>query len=239
MRAEFKFATIMKRSIHCVCQLVVILAILCAARSTGQAQTHETGVFNAKLTLPAQMVVVGTGPDYDKVVRKTLKNNDLINLALGRPLSTKVNPKTEVLAAAVSYESASNAPLSQLIVYDPTQNGQAGVRTVVATLQSLEWQNAYGPSLNTGFGVASGTILATTLGNPAENGFLASAFSGGGTGAGKHLYIVGDEKASPVASVFIQSHLKFVYTDTQGTHSFDGFVVNGTARLSGKPIGGW
>lgn len=229
----------MKRSIHLCTRFVLSLVILWAARSAGLAQTHETGVFKATLSLPAQMVVIGLGPDYDKVVRKTLKNNDIINLALGRPLSTKVNTKTEVLAAAVSYESPSNAPLSQLIIYDPTQNGQAGVRAIVATLQTLEWQNAYGPSLNSGFGVARGTILATTVGNPSENGFLASTFSGGGSGTGKHLYIVGDEKASPVASVFIQSHLKFVYTDTQGTHSFDGFVVNGTARLSGKPIGGW
>ncbi len=229
----------MKRSIHLLCQLAWSLAILCAARSTGLAQTHDTGVFNVKLMLPVQMVVLGQGPDYDKVVKKTLNNNDVINLALGRPLSSKVNAKTEILAAAVSFESPSNAPLSQLIVYDPTQNGQAGVVTVVARLQTLEWQNAYGPSVNSGFGVASGTFQATTLGNPSQNGFLASTFSGSGSATGKHLYIVGDEKASPVATAFIKSHLKFVYTDTQGTHSFDGFVVNGTARLSGKPIGGW
>lgn len=239
MHPNFNVPTIMKRSIQLICQLALSLAFLCAARSTGLGQTHETGVFNAKLMLPAQMVVLGEGPEYDKVVKKTLKNNDIINLALGRPLSTKVNPKTEVLAAAVSFESPSNAPLSQLIVYDPTQNGQAGVVTVVATLQTLEWQNAYGSKVNSGFGVASGTFEATTLGFPSQNGFLASTFTGSGSATGKHLYIVGDEKASPVATAFIKSHLKFVYTDTQGTHNFDGFVVNGTARLSGKPIGGW
>lgn len=229
----------MKRLIRLSSRFVLSLAILCAARSVGLAQTHDVGVFKATLSLPAQMVVIGTGPDYDKVVRKTLKNNDIINLALGRPLTTKVNVKTEVLAAAVSYESPTNAPVSQLVVYDPTQNGQAGVVTVVATLQTLEWQNAYGPGVNTGFGVASGTFLATTLGNPVENGFHASTFTGSGSGAGKHLYIVSDEKAAPVGTASIHSHLQFVYTDTQGTHDFDGYVVSGTARISGKPIGGW
>jgi hypothetical protein len=168
-----------------------------------------------------------------------LNNTSIINLALGRPMSTKVNAKTEVLAAEVFFESHSNAPQSQLIVYDPTQNGEAGIRVVVATLQTLDWQNAYENTINTGFGIATGTINATTLGTPAQNGFLTSTFYGGGAGSGKHLFSVGDAKASPKANITVHSHIKFVYTDSKGAHNFDGIISSGVGSLSGKPIGGW
>lgn len=201
------------------------------------AQFHDVGVFKVKLTLPAQMVVVGQ--QSDTISRVTLDNNAIVNLALGRPMGTKVDAKKEILAAAVSFESHSNAPLSQLVVYDTTQNGQAGVVAVVATLQTLNWQNAYEKTINSGFGFATGTIHATTLGSPAQNGFLASPFEGGGTGSGKHLFSVQDKNASPKAAITVSGQAKFVYTDSKGTHAFDGLFVNGTGSLSGKPIGGW
>ena len=201
------------------------------------AQFHDAGVFKATLVLPAQMVVIGV--DADTVSHITLNNTTIVNLALGRPLATKVDPKTEILAAVAYFESHSNAPLSKLVVYDPTKNGQAGIRAVVATLQTLTWQNAYENTINTGFGFAVGTINATTLGSPAQNGFLTSAFSGGGSASGKHLFSVGDANASPKATVSIEGQAKFVYTDATGTHNFDGIFVGGKGTVSGKPIGGW
>ena len=214
-----------------------IFAVAFSACLTAFGQFHDVGVFNVKLSLPAQMVVVGQ--QSDTISRLTLDNTAIVNLALGRPMGTKLNTKTEVLAAAVSFESHSNAPLSQLVVYDTTKNGQAGVVAVVATLQTLNWQNAYENTLNAGFGFATGTINATTLGTPAQNGFQASTFQGGGSGSGKHLFSVGDANAAPKATVTVSGQAKFIYTDSKGTHTFDGLFVNGTGGLSGKPIGGW
>lgn len=217
--------------------VVLICSLAFSACLPAFGQFHDVGVFKVTINLPAQMAVVGQ--QSDTITRFTLNNTAIVNLALGRPMNTKLNAKTEVLAAAVSFESHSNAPLSQLVVYDPTQNGQAGVRAVVATLQTLNWQNAYENTINTGFGLATGTINATTLGTPAQNGFLTSTFQGGGSGSGKHLFSVGDANASPKGTASIQANVKFVYTDSGGTHNFDGLVAAGTASLAGKPIGGW
>ncbi len=219
--------------------LFIVAAVFCAATPAAFAQFHSAGVFRVQLSLPAEMVVRGTGQNFDTIATKKLTDADIVNLAFGRPLGTVVNPKTEVLGAEIWFESTNGAPQSKLIIYDTTKNGQAGVRVVVATLQTLEWQNAYEANLNSGFGMASGMFNATTNGTPAKNGFLASPFQGAGYGLGKHLFTVGDAHASPTASVSVEAHLNFVYTDTKGTHAFNGFVVAGTGTLSGTPIGGW
>jgi hypothetical protein len=218
---------------------VIFAALLCAAVPAAMAQYHSAGVFKVQLSLPVKMVVKGTGANYDTISLMTLNNADIVNLVFGRPLTTKINAKTEVLAAEVWFESTNSAPQSELIIYDTTQNGQAGVRMVVATLQTLQWQNAYEKAVNTGFGVATGMFNATTSGNPTLDGFLASPFEGSGSGLGAHLFNVGDAHAAPAATVSIHAQMNFVYTDAKGTHHFNGFVVAGTGSLSGHPIGGW
>jgi len=228
----------MKKLVHTI-KLQIIAAILCSVAPAAMAQFHSAGVFRAQVTLPAGMVVKGVGTNYDTITHITLTDTDIINLALGRALDSKINAKTEVLAAEAWFESTNSPPQSQLIIYDPTKNGQAGVVAVVGTLQTLAWQNAYEQSVNSGFGWATGTIVATTNGTPAQNGFLASPLHLAGSGIGKHLFSVGDAHASPVASVSIHAQLNFVYTDAKGKHNFSGFVVAGTGTLSGNPIGGW
>jgi hypothetical protein len=213
------------------------LAVLFSCAPASLAQFHNTGVFKAQVTLTAQMVVTGSSADI--IVQKKLGTNDIINLALGRPLGTKVDTNKEVLALEAFFETHGATPLSQLIIYDTTQNGIAGIVVVVATLDKLDWQNAYEKTVNAGFGVASGTIKATTLGTPASNGFLDSPFWASGSGSGKHLFSVGDANASPKGGAVIGAHLKFVYTDGTGAHNFDGLVTAGTAKISGKPIAGW
>lgn len=204
-----------------------------------QAQFHNVGVFRVQILLPARMLVPGSGPAYDSIARKTLRNNDIINLTLGRPLGTRVNKTTEILAAEVTFETHGDPPQSRLIIYDKSQNGAAGVVAVVGTLDFLEWQNAYLRTNNSGFGIGNGTILATSVGNPSENGFMESTLQGGGNCFGRHLYIVSDERAMPRGAVGLQGHLVFVYTDKKGTHNFDGFVVGGRGRIMGRPLGGW
>jgi hypothetical protein len=170
------------------------------------------------------------------IVKKTVTGTDLVNLTLGRPLSTKLNAETEVLALNATFETHGQPPQSEVVIYDSTKNGAAGITQVLAAYGTLDWQNAYLNSTNSGFGVATGTIKAA---GTAQNGLSDSDFQGAGAAAGKHLYIVHDANASPTATGVIQGHLKFVYTDATGTHNFDGIYLKGTGHVSGKPIGGY
>jgi hypothetical protein len=188
-------------------------------------------VYNATFKAVLQMVT-----DDDVVITRKLGNNEIINLALGRPLTTKVDKKTEVLAGVGTY--ADHANESKLIVFDPSQNGVAQIKVVVATLSALEFNNAYLPSKSSGTGFGTATFAATTLGTPAQNGFLLSTIQGGGSGSGPHdPFVDGDHKISGKGDC--HGRIKFNYTDGTGTHVFDGFVLKCQGKASGKAIGGF
>lgn len=208
--------------------------MLCAVCTTASALT---GVFNVKILLPVLEVQVN--PEIDKILTHKLANDDIVNLALGRPLDTKLNKETEVLAAVVTFETEGEPPVSQLVVYDTTKSGEDGIVAVVGTMDMLEWQIAYLSKDKSGFGLSRGKINATTHGTPAQNGFKESIVQGAGKCSGKYLVPLEEADAAPKGVVMIQGHVKYVYTDGQGTHTVDGFVTNGLGKISGKPIGGW
>jgi hypothetical protein len=215
-----------------------IFAFLAMLFAICTAASAQTGVFNVKILLPVLEVQVN--PEIDKVLTHKLANDDIVNLALGRSLDTKVDKETEVLAAAVTFETEGEPPVSQLVVYDKTKTGKDGIVAVVGTMDMLEWQTAFLNKGRSGFGLARGKINATTLGTPAQNGFQESMVQGAGKCSGKFLFALKDDSdASPKGVVMIQGHVKYVYTDGQGLHTVDGFVTNGLGKISGKPIGGW
>src|SRR5436853_1411650 len=98
--------------------------------------------------------VVQMVTDDDVILTRKLGNNELINLALGRALTTKVD-KTTLLAGAGTF--ADHANESKLMVIDPSQMGAAQITAVVGTLSALEFNNAYlsSKSQGTGFRTAS------------------------------------------------------------------------------------
>src|SRR5580765_2397215 len=65
-------------------------------------------VFPVKISLPIRSIIIHF--DIDEVIKGTLKEKDLVNLALGRPLGSKVDKKTEVLAVALTSEGPSSSP---------------------------------------------------------------------------------------------------------------------------------
>lgn len=210
--------------------LAAALGLIAAAPRSAAATDFY--VYKATVKLAAQMVVIG--PEVDTIVTRKLGNNDVINLALGRPLGTKVDAKTEILAGAGTY--ANDAAQSKLIVFDPTQNGVAQVKAVVGTVSSLDFVRAYQASKSTGSGIGTGVIAATTLGDPTKNGFLASTFSGSGGGSGSHDPFGGNSKTSGKGTA--SGRLKFRFTDASNvTQVFDGIVVKAEGKVSGKPIG--
>jgi hypothetical protein len=188
-------------------------------------------VYSASIKLALQMVT-----DDDVFVTRKLGNNEIINLALGRSLTTKIDKKTEVLAASGTY--ADHVMESKLIVFDPSQNGLAQIKAVVGTLTALDFANAYLPSKSAATGFGSATFVATTLGTPAQNGFLLSPIQGGASGAAGHdPFAAGTAKIAGKGT--LQGRVRFNYTDATGTHLFDGVVLKGQGKLSGKPIGGF
>lgn len=197
-------------------------------------------VFRVRASIPVVTIV-----NDEMTVRKTLTGNDIINLALGRSLSTRVNPQTEVLALSTTFEDHDQHPtpnpVSKLIVWNPAADPGNQVTVVVATLTSLDFDTAFGTRRQTGQGIASGKFLATALGDPAKNGFFESSISGSGSSAGPHIKYNQNFQplsVSPVGSAIFVGKLKFNLTDRDNvTTTFDGYALKGTLLLSGNAIG--
>src|SRR5437868_1409131 len=179
--------------------VVTLGSVVALSLTPRSAAAVELMVYKVSVKIVAGMVVPSmSGPDA--VVLKKLGNNDIVNLALGRPLGTKVDPKREMLAGAGDFEPRmTNTPNEKLIVFDPSQNGIAQVTATVAVATSLTYQGAEG-SKATGFGFGSGTILDTTVGDPTHNGFISTAVNGGARGSGGHLGVVNSEIVLPAIS---------------------------------------
>jgi hypothetical protein len=195
------------------------------------ASAADFAVWAATIKLSVQ-----TSSDEGGFVTRKLGNTEIINLALGRPLKTKIDKNTEVLASSGTY--ADHVSESKLIVFDPSQNGIAQIKAVVATLTALDFENTSGGSKSQTTGFGSATFAATTLGNPAQNGFLSSPVQGAATGSATHdPFAAGTSKVSGKST--LQGRIRFNYTDDTGTHLFDGIITKGQGKLSGKPIGGF
>lgn len=208
--------------------LAAVAALFGAVRPAG-AIPVDFFVYNVTLKLVVQEVTPG-----GIVVTRKLGNDEIVNLALGRPLTTKVDKKTEILAGAGTY--AEHASESKLIVFDPSQNGPAQVTATVGTLSALDFENAGLPSKTTFLGFGTAQFAPTTLGDPAHNGFLQSTLQGGGNGSGTHdPFGLGQSKVAAKGSM--TGRVRFVFTDTNGTQTFDGFVLKGQAKAGGKALG--
>lgn len=189
-------------------------------------------VYPATFKLVVQSIV---DPYDGPILTRKLGNKELINLALGRPLTTPIDKNTEVLAGAGTY--AEEADQTTLIVFDPSQNGLNQIKATIGTISALDFEKAILQSKSQGVGFGTAVFAATTLGNPAQNGFLLSTIQGTGGGSGTHDPFGGSSKVSGKGSV--SGRLRFVFTDAGGTHTFDGIILKGQAKVSGKPIGGF
>ena len=199
--------------------LLAGLALLTPIAPVGRADAEEFAIVALKVSLPVN-VVVGS-----QIVQRTLKEKDLVNLALGRPLGTKVDKKTEVLAVAFNADDA----VGSAIVCNPSQNGLAQITTTVAEPTSKDLEKAYiSQGVSKAYGALTGTIVATTLGNPAQNGLLESTLFGGGGGSAA---------ASASGTGVIAGRLHFRVTENGQTRDLAGFIVKGKAKVSGKPLG--
>jgi len=196
--------------------------------------TETIYVFKASLTLPVVQTVVRPNDATDLVVTRKLADKDLVNLALGRALGSKVDSKTEILAWAGTFEPLSSpTPLTRLIVFDPSQNGIAQVKTTIARLQDLEYATAYLGSKSDRVGAAT-FVIQPTAGGP-SNALLGGTLHGFGALSGGHLTEVNGEFVPPneAGKGVIGGRMQF----RTGGADVDGFVVLGKAKVSGKLLG--
>lgn len=185
-------------------------------------------VFPAKVSLGIRSIIVGVA--VDQLVKTTLKENDVVNLALGRPLGTKVDKTTEVLAVALTTEGPSTSPLARLIVFDPSQSGVAAVKTVVAKTTALDFDFVPGGQ---GQGTVTAVIEQTTLGTPAQNALHPSTVLATGVGTVGPLVPPGLVKLKAI----VNGRMSFDGLVKGRPTAVDGIIVTGKAQVSGKLLG--
>lgn len=210
---------------------VVLAAMLLSADPAAAA---DFLVFPLTAKLPVRMVVVGQA--VDQVVSAALKEKDLVNLALGRPLGTKVDTKTEVLALALTAEPPSTSPLAKVIVFDPTATGSSRIVTTVAQVATLAFETAPLKGGVQGQGTLTADVRETVLGDPAHDALHATTLYATGTGKASAFVPPGLDLGLTLKLV-VGGRIGFTASRGAPVGTFAGFVVNGKAQASGKPIG--
>lgn len=206
--------------------LLLTAVLLLAHALAVPARADDFFVFPVKILLPVRMVEVGTDPDT--IVERKLTQKDLVNLALGRALGTKVDKKKEILAVSVP-RYASDADDGTLIVFDPSQNGLAQITTVVAEPTSLDGEIAQLENGRKGAGTINGQFRETTLGEPAKYALHQTTGWVSGLGDGK--------SGKGTFKGIVAGRVSFTTTENGQTKTFSGYIVNGKASVKGKPIG--
>jgi len=181
-------------------------------------------VFPVKVSLPVHMVA------GNSIVKRTFKEKDIVNLALGRPLGTKVDKKTEILAVAGA-RFPEDLDKGRIIVFDPSQNGLAQITTEVVEPLVIDTESALLPKGKQIHGTMTGQVLETAsgLGDPSKNALLPSI--GWASGDGKRK----DDKGSLKGIVAGRGSCRI--TENGQTTTFSGLIVKGKVKISGKPIG--
>ncbi|MEA3209656.1 MAG: hypothetical protein QOE70_2713 [Chthoniobacter sp.] len=227
------------------------LAILACTLGTSRTAlaVENYFVFKVSMTLPLTYVILDFKPGVDKVVTKTLSGNDLVNLSRGRPLGSPVNKDTEMLVLGFTFthdgldaeQRPITPPLVKLMIYDTTATGAARKVQDLATITTLDYQEAFSSSdTNKGQGICAGKLLKTPAGVPGDSSknkinedadfHGAASVSQPGSGTGGPV----DSFALTATSVLMR--LKITLTDDNGTAPIDGYVLKGTFKTTGKRI---
>lgn len=225
--------------------LCLLFAVALLIVAPGASGADRYFIFKAAATIPVNRVIVGM--EVDKLVTKTLTSADLINLTLARPLGTKVDAKTTVLALAVVVEGpgAVAAPKSKLIVFnpDPAVSGAAKVVATVATLGPIDFEAATltKAKKTTGQGAGDVLIAETTTGqDPVNNKFFNATLAGAAQATAPFPAVAGDIDKFTFALKSLSGPLHILYKEAKAAAApavdFDGIVVKGMLTAAGKPL---
>lgn len=210
-----------------------LCALLAAAALASTAAAADTFfVYKATASLPVVTVQLVGGEN--KFVTRTLAPKDIINIALGRPLTSAVDAKREILAVAGMEDSATTptSSHSKLIIYDGDLDG---VVATIGTLDSVNYRYASKGKAAQGFGIFKMSFVE--IGNPLVARFFATSnVSGPGWAKGPGTSPFKFEPAAS-GSTQVAGRVKVTLTDKDGTVTLDGLVVKGKIGCSGKPLG--
>jgi hypothetical protein len=199
---------------------MIVLSVALVMRSAPAPAVADTFVlFAASVTLP---VLFQTTDSHGQqvIATKTLKTADIVNLALGRSLTTKLDKTTETLAFASDVTTPGAG--SKLVVFNPTTQTIIATVFTTSTFVLLSNQDF---SKNAAF--SDVIVQKTGVGDPAHNGFQTTALAMAGTG----------KSAGSFAATSMGGSITIKFTDASNvTRTIDGLVVKGKLKASGKQL---
>jgi hypothetical protein len=203
--------------------LAVALFIFTASAAFGQ-DVYE--LWTATVSLP--VLYSGTNVHHQPAtLTQVLTTDDVINLALGRPLTTKIDTKTTALALAG--DASTPGVGSSIIVVNPT------TRTLLATVFNLPIFDvifANPPADTNAVVYATANVVATSGTGSVLNGFDSSSPNLSIAGTGK---LTG--KLSVTSTAFC-GPLNFHTTNAENvTTSYQGIVIKGSFHVSAGSLG--
>ena len=210
-------------------------------------------IFKAAAALPVTMVIPGhfDGMDFvnDVRVSKTLKGDDLVNLAMGRSLGTKVDKTREVLALALADEGPGDvaAPTTRVIVYNPdpaVATDPERIKATIFTLSALSFDAATISGKPTGQGIGTVAVTPTPdpppdpAGDATKNALLATSLDGAAIASATLSSVDASITGFKVTLKGLGGAFHFKYTDAKHPAStdIDGILISGMFTTTGKPL---
>lgn len=205
--------------------LLTLIGLALCFPTSAQAITFH---FKASAVFPVQTEEPDLRPNAlpgATIVKKvTLGTKEIINLALGLPLKTKV-PKDTVLAVALDHDLPDNA---KLVVYD--KHLLTELATVLNLIDPVDTNaGSKDGEKGSGNGLSRGTIHTTTLGTPGQNGFQTTDVCGAAT-ASKTPTPIG-----PIFKMSVTSILGPILANIDAL-PLDGLIIKGSFSAGGKPL---
>jgi hypothetical protein len=200
-------------------KLAILLLAALASVGFAPPPTADTfAVFKCSVTLPVVFQTLN-GKGQQVLATKTLKSDDLVNLALGRPLGTKLDSTTEVLAFASDVSTPGAG--SKLIVFNPTAQD---VTTIVFLTDNFVLLSNETFTQNEAF--SNALITETSLGDPVHNSLHAKTMAMAGTG----------KSSGSFASTSVAGPFSFTSTTGGVTTTTSGLVLKGKLKASGPQL---
>lgn len=165
-----------------------------------------------------------TDPSATIVKKVSLGSKQIINMALGQPLDTKIGSYI-VLAVALNHDDPGSA---KLVVYDSKALTELATVFTLLTTPTTNEATKDGDK-GTGNGLSTGRFRTTTLGAPAQDGFQQTDLCCSATGG---------LTPTPVGPTFKMSVTGMIgpFLGNIAGVSVDGLIIKGMFTASGKPI---
>jgi hypothetical protein len=194
--------------------LVMALLVSHAAPAAAAGDVFEVSLFS--MTLPVQFQTLDSH-GKQVIATKTLKTADIVNLALGRPLSTKLDKATETLAFAA--DASTPGAGSTIVVFNPTTNTITATPFTTSNFILLSNQDF---SKNVAY--SNIDVQATTVGDFTHNALLATTFTVSGVG----------KSGSSFSSTSVAGPVSFTFTDASNVPTTITGVVSKGKGKAGK-----